>query len=82
MNVTHRRMQICDKCGKEFVWKIELSLHQQTDCEKNIQSRSYHQEGKLSRMNMAFQTSHLWYLPKRINTVEAEGTVFTNLSVF
>lgn len=37
MNVTHRRMQICDKCGKKFVLESELSLHQQTDCEKNIQ---------------------------------------------
>lgn len=38
MNVTHRRMQICDKCGKKFVLESELSLHLQTDCEKNIQS--------------------------------------------
>lgn len=37
MNVTHRRMQICDKCGKKFVLESELALHQQTDCEKNIQ---------------------------------------------
>lgn len=37
MNVTHRRMQICDKCGKKFVLENELALHQQTDCEKNIQ---------------------------------------------
>lgn len=37
MNVTHRRMQICDKCGKKFVLESELSLHLQTDCEKNIQ---------------------------------------------
>ncbi|XP_031202308.1 zinc finger protein 652-like [Mastomys coucha] len=37
MNVTHRHMQICDKCGKKFVLESELSLHQQTDCEKNIQ---------------------------------------------
>ncbi|NWR25869.1 ZN652 protein, partial [Emberiza fucata] len=40
MNVTHRRMQICDKCGKKFVLESELSLHQQTDCEKNIQKPS------------------------------------------
>lgn len=39
MNVTHRRMQICDKCGKKFVLESELTLHQQTDCEKNIQVR-------------------------------------------
>lgn len=39
MNVTHRRMQICDKCGKKFVLESELALHQQTDCEKNIQVR-------------------------------------------
>ncbi|XP_069490490.1 zinc finger protein 652 isoform X1 [Ambystoma mexicanum] len=38
MNVTHRRMQICDKCGKKFVLESELSLHLQTDCEKNIQT--------------------------------------------
>lgn len=37
MNVTHRRMQICDKCGKKFILESELALHQQTDCEKNIQ---------------------------------------------
>lgn len=37
MNVTHRRMQICDKCGKKFVLESELALHQQTECEKNIQ---------------------------------------------
>lgn len=47
MNVTHRRMQICDKCGKKFVLESELALHQQTDCEKNIQVKktspgSYH----------------------------------------
>lgn len=40
MNVTHRRMQICDKCGKKFVLESELALHQQTDCEKNIQVKS------------------------------------------
>ncbi|KAI1887364.1 hypothetical protein AGOR_G00189540 [Albula goreensis] len=28
---------ICDKCGKKFVLESELALHQQTDCEKNIQ---------------------------------------------
>ncbi|KAG8147196.1 hypothetical protein E2320_022743 [Naja naja] len=38
MNFTHRRMQICDKCGKKFGLESELSLHQQTNCEKkNIQ---------------------------------------------
>ncbi|NXU36254.1 ZN652 protein, partial [Drymodes brunneopygia] len=37
MNVTHRRMQICDKCGKRFLLESELLLHHQTDCEKNIQ---------------------------------------------
>lgn len=48
MNVTHRRMQICDKCGKKFVLESELSLHQQTDCEKNIQvGLSHHREGTL-----------------------------------
>lgn len=41
MNVTHRRMQICDKCGKKFVLESELALHQQTDCEKNIQVRGF-----------------------------------------
>lgn len=40
MNVTHRRMQICDKCGKKFVLESELTLHQQTDCEKNIQVKN------------------------------------------
>ncbi|KAJ8418777.1 hypothetical protein AAFF_G00002760 [Aldrovandia affinis] len=37
MNVTHNRMQICDKCGKRFLLESELLLHHQTDCEKNIQ---------------------------------------------
>ncbi|XP_043921982.1 zinc finger and BTB domain-containing protein 47 [Protopterus annectens] len=37
MNVTHSRMQICDKCGKRFLLESELLLHQQTACEKNIQ---------------------------------------------
>uniref|UniRef100_A0A3B3T224 Zinc finger and BTB domain containing 47 n=1 Tax=Paramormyrops kingsleyae TaxID=1676925 RepID=A0A3B3T224_9TELE len=37
MNVTHNRMQICDKCGKRFLLESELLLHRQTDCEKTIQ---------------------------------------------
>ncbi|XP_060540460.1 zinc finger and BTB domain-containing protein 47 isoform X2 [Pantherophis guttatus] len=37
MNVTHTRMQICEKCGKRFLLESELLLHHQTDCEKNIQ---------------------------------------------
>ncbi|KAI1888920.1 hypothetical protein AGOR_G00173730 [Albula goreensis] len=37
MNVTHNRMQICDKCGKRFLLESELLLHHQTDCEKTIQ---------------------------------------------
>ncbi|KTG41842.1 hypothetical protein cypCar_00013515 [Cyprinus carpio] len=37
MNVTHNRMHICDKCSKRFLMESELLLHQQTDCEKNIQ---------------------------------------------
>ncbi|XP_035270072.1 zinc finger and BTB domain-containing protein 47 isoform X1 [Anguilla anguilla] len=37
MNVTHNRMQICDKCGKRFLLESELLLHHQTDCEKAIQ---------------------------------------------
>ena len=37
MNVTHSRMQICDKCGKRFLLESELLLYHQTDCEKNIQ---------------------------------------------
>ncbi|XP_069760877.1 zinc finger protein 652 isoform X2 [Narcine bancroftii] len=37
MTVTHSRMQICDKCGKKFALENELALHQQTECEKNIQ---------------------------------------------
>lgn len=41
MNVTHRRMQICDKCGKKFVLESELALHQQTECEKNIQVKHF-----------------------------------------
>lgn len=44
MNVTHRRMQICDKCGKKFVLESELALHQQTECEKNIQVHQTHHE--------------------------------------
>ncbi|XP_064202764.1 zinc finger and BTB domain-containing protein 47-like [Anguilla rostrata] len=37
MNVTHNRMQICDKCGKRFLLESELFLHHQTNCEKSIQ---------------------------------------------
>ncbi|XP_026093943.1 zinc finger and BTB domain-containing protein 47 [Carassius auratus] len=37
MNVTHNRMQICNKCGKRFLLESELLLHHQTNCEKNIQ---------------------------------------------
>lgn len=52
MNVTHRRMQICDKCGKKFVLESELALHQQTDCEKNIQVRpSSHPNSNYSQAN-------------------------------
>ncbi|XP_032090789.1 zinc finger and BTB domain-containing protein 47 [Thamnophis elegans] len=40
MNVTHTRMQICEKCGKRFLLESELLLHHQTDCEKNIQVRT------------------------------------------
>ncbi|KAK7940081.1 hypothetical protein WMY93_003407 [Mugilogobius chulae] len=32
MNVTHRRMQICDKCGKKFVLESELALHNRRTC--------------------------------------------------
>uniref|UniRef100_A0A8C0VNB1 Zinc finger protein 652 n=1 Tax=Cyanistes caeruleus TaxID=156563 RepID=A0A8C0VNB1_CYACU len=58
MNVTHRRMQICDKCGKKFVLESELSLHQQTDCEKNIQCVS---------CNKSFKK--LWSLHEHIKIV-------------
>ncbi|XP_051969496.1 zinc finger and BTB domain-containing protein 47-like [Xyrauchen texanus] len=37
MNVTHNRMQICNKCGKRFLLESELLLHHQTSCEKSIQ---------------------------------------------
>ncbi|XP_066513323.1 zinc finger and BTB domain-containing protein 47-like [Hoplias malabaricus] len=37
VNVAHSQMQVCDKCGKRFLLDSELLLHQQTDCEKNIQ---------------------------------------------
>ncbi|XP_037389719.1 zinc finger and BTB domain-containing protein 47 isoform X1 [Pygocentrus nattereri] len=37
MNVTHNRMQICNKCGKRFLLESELLLHHQTNCEKSIQ---------------------------------------------
>lgn len=36
-NVTHNRMQICNKCGKRFLLESELLLHHQTSCEKSIQ---------------------------------------------
>ncbi|KAI7809563.1 zinc finger and BTB domain-containing protein 47 isoform X2 [Triplophysa rosa] len=36
-NMTHNRMQVCDKCGKRFLLESELLLHHQTDCEKTIQ---------------------------------------------
>ncbi|XP_062874946.1 zinc finger protein 652 [Trichomycterus rosablanca] len=58
MNVTHRRMQICDKCGKKFVLESELTLHQQTDCEKNIQCAS---------CNKSFKK--LWSLHEHIKIV-------------
>ncbi|NXV71666.1 ZN652 protein, partial [Atlantisia rogersi] len=58
MNITHRRMQICDKCGKKFVLESELSLHQQTDCEKNIQCVS---------CNKSFKK--LWSLHEHIKIV-------------
>ncbi|XP_059413853.1 zinc finger protein 652-like isoform X1 [Carassius carassius] len=58
MNVTHRRMQICDKCGKKFVLESELALHQQTDCEKNIQCVS---------CNKSFKK--LWSLHEHIKIV-------------
>ncbi|KAL6467586.1 hypothetical protein MHYP_G00232630 [Metynnis hypsauchen] len=37
MSIAHNHMQVCDKCGKRFLLESELMLHQQTDCEKNIQ---------------------------------------------
>ncbi|XP_055039001.2 zinc finger and BTB domain-containing protein 47 [Misgurnus anguillicaudatus] len=37
VNVTHNRMQICNKCGKRFLLESELLLHHQTNCEKSIQ---------------------------------------------
>ncbi len=40
MNLSHKRMHICDKCGKRFLMESELLLHQQTDCEKSIQVSS------------------------------------------
>uniref|UniRef100_A0A673M2G0 Zinc finger protein 652-like n=1 Tax=Sinocyclocheilus rhinocerous TaxID=307959 RepID=A0A673M2G0_9TELE len=58
MNVTHRRMQICEKCGKKFVLESELALHQQTDCEKNIQCVS---------CNKSFKK--LWSLHEHIKIV-------------
>ncbi|XP_076848828.1 zinc finger and BTB domain-containing protein 47 isoform X2 [Brachyhypopomus gauderio] len=36
-NIAHNRIQSCDKCGKRFLLESELALHQQTDCERNIQ---------------------------------------------
>ncbi|KAF7692821.1 zinc finger and BTB domain-containing protein 47 isoform X1 [Silurus meridionalis] len=36
-NVEHNYMQGCDKCGTRFLLDSELLLHQQTDCEKNLQ---------------------------------------------
>ncbi|KAM9439968.1 zinc finger and BTB domain-containing protein 47 isoform 1-T3 [Clarias gariepinus] len=36
-NVEHNYMQGCDKCGTRFLLNSELLLHQQTDCEKNLQ---------------------------------------------
>lgn len=73
MNVTHRRMQICDKCGKKFVLESELSLHQQTDCEKNIQVGLTSGGQSFQARTWLFRV--IWCLPKRI---EAEGTDFTN----
>lgn len=36
-NVEHNYMLRCDKCGTRFLLDSELLLHQQTDCEKNLQ---------------------------------------------
>ncbi|XP_069809825.1 zinc finger protein 652 isoform X1 [Dendropsophus ebraccatus] len=67
MNVTHRRMQICDKCGKKFVLESELSLHLQTDCEKNIQV-SFNMAKKMCiTCNKTFKK--LWSLHEHIKIV-------------
>ncbi|KPP56702.1 hypothetical protein Z043_125655, partial [Scleropages formosus] len=60
MNVTHRRMSICDKCGKKFVLESELALHLRTDCERNCAS-----------CNKAFKK--LWSLHEHIKTVHGYG---------
>ncbi|GAA6098628.1 zinc finger and BTB domain-containing protein 47 [Tachysurus ichikawai] len=36
-NLEHNYMQGCDKCGTRFLLDSELLLHQQTDCEQNLQ---------------------------------------------
>lgn len=66
MNVTHSRMQICDKCGKRFLLESELLLHHQTDCEKNIQVsqpwgrptrgwKSHHEVGHPTKLGTSYQ---------------------------
>lgn len=40
-NVEHNYMLGCDKCGTRFLLDSELVLHQQTDCEKNLQVHTH-----------------------------------------
>ncbi|XP_064177925.1 zinc finger protein 652-like [Anguilla rostrata] len=58
MKVAQRHVQTCDACGKKFVVESELALHQQTDCEQNIQCLP---------CNKSFKK--LWSLHEHIKTV-------------
>lgn len=40
-DVDHSCMLGCEKCGTRFLLESELLLHQQTDCEKNIQVNAH-----------------------------------------
>ncbi|XP_074982149.1 zinc finger and BTB domain-containing protein 47 isoform X5 [Caretta caretta] len=63
MNVTHSRMQICDKCGKRFLLESELLLHHQTDCEKNIQNCNERFQYKYQlRSHMSIHIGHKQFM--------------------
>ncbi|XP_058035929.1 zinc finger and BTB domain-containing protein 47 isoform X4 [Ahaetulla prasina] len=63
MNVTHTRMQICEKCGKRFLLESELVLHHQTDCEKNIQNCNERFQYKYQlRSHMSIHIGHKQFM--------------------
>lgn len=58
-NVEHNYMLRCDKCGTRFLLDSELLLHQQTDCEKNLQVHTHaHTRSKRSLSNNDIKVAH------------------------